>query len=335
MLTLSQIRALRRTVDDAWRSPVADAVAAAWGAPPGSALLWRSSASHVVVAPGGIRGTDRPVYLRFVPESADGARGFARGTLLHARLSADHADVAALVPSSSGRLLERVATPLGDVLAAAVRRVDGDETDVDDLTPDLAAAWGRGLARFHTAAARYADVVDTAPAPPLAALLDDPDDAVAAAAATLTRTLRHQPPGPLVVGHGDHELDNLRWRGWRPVCFDLDEAARRPAAADVAAAVRDLLGADPTAPAHPDLLDAFLDGFARASGTVVTPHALLPHVAAIAVSHVVDVRRVLDLPPDDLADPADGPWLPDLADRLRAHAATQRAILLAATRAVA
>lgn len=373
MLTLSRIRALRRTVDDAWRSPVADAVAAAWGAPAGSALFWRSSASHVVVVPAGLRGSDRPVYLRFVPDDAEAARGFARGTLLHARLSADAADVATLVPSTSGRLLERVATPLGNVLAAAVRRVDGDETDVDDLTPDLAAAWGRGVARFHLAAARHADVVDPAAPPPLALLADGPDLEIAAAAAALARVLRDHRTEPAVVGHGDLELDNLRWRGWRPVCFDLDEAALRPAAADVASAVRDLLGPDPTDPAHPDLLDAFLDGYARTSGTVVTRHALLPHTAALAATHLVDVAHALDLaptppaPPGTLAplatlvppvatapsgttDPADESdptvaavptdatdpehWLTDLADRLRAHAATQRAILLTTTRAL-
>ena len=66
MLPLSRIRALHRTVDDAWRSPVVDAVAEAWDVPAGEALVWRSSASHVAVVPSGARGADRPVYLRFV-----------------------------------------------------------------------------------------------------------------------------------------------------------------------------------------------------------------------------------------------------------------------------
>lgn len=46
MLLLSEIARLSDTVDADWRSPVADAVAAAWGFPPGAARYWRSSASH-------------------------------------------------------------------------------------------------------------------------------------------------------------------------------------------------------------------------------------------------------------------------------------------------
>ncbi|NNH07419.1 phosphotransferase enzyme family protein [Cellulomonas fimi] len=327
MLTLSQIRDVHDAVDDQWRSPVADAVAAAWGVGTGQALYWRSSASHVVVVPAGAdpRGV---LYVRWVPERAAGARGFARGTLLHARLSADAADVAPLVPSTSGRLLERLTTPLGPVLAAVVRRVDGDETDVDDLTVDLAAAWGRGLGRFHLAAARYEDVVEPAPVSPLAALARSPDTDVADAARVLADALGRGGPARTVVGHGDYELDNLRWRGWRPVCFDLDEAALRPAAADVASAVRDLLGPDPAHPAHPRLLDGFLDGYSRTSGTTVTHDALLPHVGALAAAHLADLDRILDTAED-------AAWLTDLGDRLRAHAAGQREVLVASAAALA
>ena len=97
---------------------------------------------------------------------------------------------------------------------------------------------------------------------------------------------------------------------------------------------RDLLGSDPTAPARPALLDAFLDGFARGSGTTLTPDALLPHTAAVAATLLVDIRRALDVPPDELADPREADWLPDLDARLRAHAATQRTTLLTATAAL-
>ncbi|GEM_PF-3319180 len=357
MLTLPEIRDVRGAVDDAWRSPTADAVAAAWGLPPGSALFWRSSAAHVAVVPEGVdrRGV---LYVRWVPEHAAGARRFAHGTLLHARLSADHADVAALVPSRSGRLLERLDTPVGPALAAVVRRVDGDDLDVDDLNDEVASTWGRALARFHADAARHTDVAQPAAAPPFTVLTASADAEVAAAARALAAS---QPGGSdghdgfdgydgfratagrtgrTVVGHGDLELDNLRWRGLRPTCFDLDEAGLRPAAADVASAVRDLLGPDPARPAHPALLDAFLDGYGRASGDVVTPHALLPHVAAIAAEQLVDLERVLARGPDPAGsggapDAPDEAWLVDLAAHLREHATGQRAVLLSAASALA
>ncbi|HEX4702454.1 MAG TPA: hypothetical protein VH352_10040 [Pseudonocardiaceae bacterium] len=55
---------LVRTLDDARRSPVADAVAAAWGYPAGTARHVRSSAGHVftVRTPGG--QPDDPLWLR-------------------------------------------------------------------------------------------------------------------------------------------------------------------------------------------------------------------------------------------------------------------------------
>ena len=107
--------------------------------------------------------------------------------------------------------------------------------------------------------------------------------------------------------------------------------------------MRDLLGPDPARPAHPALLDAFLDGYGRSSGDAVTPHALLPHVAAIAAEQLVDLERVLAGEPGDRgrlrtggADAApDEPWLVDLAARLREHRAGQRAVLLSAASALA
>jgi hypothetical protein len=59
VLPLSEIVTLAATLDDAGRSPRADAVAAAWGLPAGAARFWRSSATHVFAVPG--------AYLRFVP----------------------------------------------------------------------------------------------------------------------------------------------------------------------------------------------------------------------------------------------------------------------------
>ena len=66
MLPLSEIARVGSTVDASWRSPVADAVAAAWGIAPGGARWLRSSATHVFVVPpdADARGV---LFVRFVP----------------------------------------------------------------------------------------------------------------------------------------------------------------------------------------------------------------------------------------------------------------------------
>ncbi|MGA4837927.1 hypothetical protein [Streptomyces sp. G45] len=51
MVHLGEISTLARLVNKGWQSPVADAVAARWDRPAGTARWWRSSASHVFVLP--------------------------------------------------------------------------------------------------------------------------------------------------------------------------------------------------------------------------------------------------------------------------------------------
>ncbi len=327
MLPLSQIQALRATVTDDWCSAAADAVAERWAVPPGAARWWRSSASHVFVVPDGGTG-EGARYLRFVPAHLPAAARLVAGAQVHTRLHDDGAPVARLVRSASGEVVERVRTGVGDVVAYAVRQAQGVEREVDDLDADAARTWGAALGELH----RHGG--DPGPGDPVAELVeafaphvrtDDPE--LASAARTLSAAGAELPPGPRVVGHGDLELDNLRWDGDRITCFDLDEAAAVPAAADVASAVRDLVGTDPAAPEHPRLLDAFLDGYRRSTGTDVDRRSLQVHGAALAAGRLSAAPDVLDV--------AGGPaWLADLRTHLEDHYARQRALVVATARAI-
>ncbi|KZE88674.1 phosphotransferase enzyme family protein [Microbacterium sp. TNHR37B] len=296
MLPLAEIAALKATVAEDWTSVVADAVAAPWGLDPGAARWWRSSASHVFVVPRG-RDERAPFYLRFAPARSGAGERLARGAALHARL-ADAGIVAVPVVSAAGRMVETVTSPLGEMVVMAVTAVEGEELDVDDLGPARARAWGRALADFHAAsgpAPTPGDPVD--PFADAASLVPADDRDLADA----LRALRVAPPssGGWVHGHGDFELDNLRWRGESEegpavVAFDLDEAGVMPLAADIAAATRDLFADGTHDPRHPGMLAAFLDGYAERDGArVAMPELVRARTAGAAQSWaelIVDLR---------------------------------------------
>jgi Ser/Thr protein kinase RdoA (MazF antagonist) len=227
MLRLSEIRRMKESVDAEFRSPVADAVAAAWGIPPGAARWWRSSATHVFVVPGAARR-----FLRFVPADSDAAARLRRGAELAASFpEVDGLFICRPVADASGAGIATRATELGAMTAVLVEDAPGDPLDATTLTHEQAHRWGRALARFH----RHA-----------------PPDRAA-----------HRARDRGVTIHGDFELDNLRFTDDAVAVFDFDESRPGSAAADIALATRALRG-DEDAPAYPRLFAAFLEGYRSA-----------------------------------------------------------------------
>lgn len=193
---------MKESVDAEFRSPVADAVAAAWGIPPGAARWWRSSATHVFVVPGSARR-----HLRFVPAESDAAVRLRRG----AELAAEFPDVDGLVvcrplPDAAGSIVTTRATALGNMTGVLVEDAPGDALDAPALTHEQAHRWGEALARFHLNAPRGRD------------------------------------GDRRVTMHGDFELDNLRFTDEAVAVFDFDETGPGSAAADIALATRALRG---------------------------------------------------------------------------------------------
>lgn len=327
MLPLSQIAEVRTTVDGEWRSPVADAVGAHWDIPGGVLRYWRSSAAHVFVVPPG--GDARGVlYARFAPAGSTAGARLHRGAGLHARLSDAGVPVAPLVWSRGDEALELVSTPLGEMVACVVRRAEGEELEVEELDAGVAATWGAALAGFHQAAGRVESADGHEPSDVFARLISYPDQDISDAAHVLNALLDSWAPGPLVMGHGDFELDNLRWSQGQATCFDLDECGVMPVAADVASAVRDLLGKNPGTPEHPELLEAFLAGYGQGTGLAVSLGELQLHRAALAAQQVLEARTVLAADAAVLESEDNG-WLRELNRSLASHYAEQRDIVLA------
>ena len=282
MLPLAEIARVDATVDESWRSPVADAVADRWGVAPGVARWKRSSATHVFVVPPDTdpRGV---LYLRFVPASLRTARDLATpARLLSAWADAPGGTVRPVL-SAAGRLVETVPTALGVMHATAVPAAPGEELDADELTPPLARAWGAALARLHRDAPAL--TADEQQPLDLAALerscADDPATLDAARAVLVAAEQADLPRGTL---HGDFELDNMRWTDGNPLAFDADEARTGPFIEDVAAAVRDLVGDTPGQVEHASMLAAFLSGYREVRPLGLDEESALElHGAVVAV----------------------------------------------------
>lgn len=315
-------------MDEAWRSPVADAVAARWGCAEGTARWWRSSASHVFVLP----ETPEPGsarYLRFVPEGADTFARFGAVAGLMDRLHGRGLALTSPVRSAAGLLVETVDTPLGTVRAMCLEAAPGEEIELPELSREQARAWGALLARTHELAAGLGDGLPHAlDGIGRAALLHADDRELATAVDRLTARLARLPRDPARYGvvHGDFELDNLAFEDGSPTAFDFDEAALSWYAADVAHAVRDLTDHGVPTDTHRPLLDAFLAGYREVRPLPDADPGLLSLLAgANAARSLValdPVLRTLDEGrPDDL-------------DQLRAgltrHRDEQRRIVLAA-----
>ncbi|WP_432488614.1 phosphotransferase enzyme family protein [Kineococcus sp. SYSU DK018] len=327
MLPLHEIDRLAVTVDEEWRSPAADAVAAAWGGEPGAARWWRSSASHVFVLPD--PGGSGRSYLRFTPVAHASRQRVGAVADLVGRLHRDGVRVAAPVPSTTGTLVETVPTPLGRMHATCVRAAPGEQLDVGELTPAQARAWGASLASLHAAAAEL-DSTLAARLPTAGSVLEEAraalaDDAPAAGAVRLVQeALERLPAGPAAVGivHGDYELDNLCWEGCAATSYDFDEACVSWYAADLAHAASDLTSRGAPLPEHRERYDALLTGYLDVRPYAVEHLAHLPlHSRASAAVSLARLRGVLadDVPLQHEPLVRLRPELQRLADEHRAH----------------
>ncbi len=325
MLRLSEIAAVKATVDDDWTSAVADAVGERWGLDAGALRWWRSSGSHVFVTPEGLDGRG-VLYARFAPWGTPSGRRLSAGAARHAELAGRSAAVARTVLSDQGKNVEKVTTPVGDVVASMVLRVDGEEVGVDSVTAEQAFAWGDALAAFHGISGPI-PAAGAEGGSPFEGLAGHPDEEVALAARTLDDAHRQLPPTPWVVGHGDFELDNLRWQPDGVVCFDLDDSGPMPPAVDIAAATGDLLGPSGDLE-HPRLLEQFLDGYASRSGDRFAQEDLILPRAVLAARDLAAARGILDLTEHDAAG------LGELATSLGAWAAQSRATIITAAQTI-
>jgi Ser/Thr protein kinase RdoA (MazF antagonist) len=283
VLPIGELVAVSRSVVDDGSSPLALRVAQPWGA--GTARFLRSSANHVFVCDVGV--------LRFRPDDFESVHRVAE---FASRLAEAGISLAAPARTMQGELAVSV-DGHGATMWAAVA---GRQLDEGSLTPELARAWGTGLARFHDRATEVsADVPSWL-------------EVVAGAAEALrhepiVEDLQKLPASEELVGvvHGDPELDNVIWNETgEPVFVDLDDVSRSWFAADVAFALRDFV--------HSPFVEHFAAGYREARPLSDDELAWLPLFRRAHA--LVTLARLQPV----LAEPVADDW-PDWAKALHAR----------------
>lgn len=327
MLPVSQIWQISSSVDAEWRSPIADAVAAAWGFPAGAARWLRSSATHVFIVPG--REGDTPSYLRFAPSSSVTGEKLSSSAPLMAEWADRGLGVVSPLPSVNGRLTEAVKTALGDVTAMLVPAAPGAEVSVDALTVDQAMAWGQALGNVHREGSAGISRPFRLPAGQdvhAGADMAGFDEPLTRAIRAVEEKLAVLDSGRHSQGicHGDFELDNIRFGPAGMTFFDADEAHHGWFAADVALAVRDLTGVTLGSAERPELLDAFLAGYRSRRPFSEEEEQCLPlHSLAASARLLRQLEGVMDAGSGDRPD-----WVRELDASLREHQGWHRERLL-------
>lgn len=266
MMRLRLMQEVMVTVDAQWECPLADALLQAWDHDGGHAKFWRASTNFVFF----FKRAGQDCVLRFNHASErtlaaiQGELDFVIG------LAAQGIPVAKPIRSRSGHYVERVETELGTFYATAFEALQGDQWEVEDLTPQQFVAWGQALGALHNASAK----LSVAGRPTWQDHLAMVAEIVPAAetAALQTRTMLQEQLSQLPVNtenfgliHYDFELDNLIWDGESAGIIDFDDSAHHWYAADIALALGDVLGdsASVVDLQNPSFLH-FIDGYRSA-----------------------------------------------------------------------
>ena len=245
MMKISLMNSVVATLGADYRSPIGEAIGAAWFLDPGSLEYWRASANFVFRA---TRNGER-CFLRFnhVEERPLDVLN-AEIAMLNSLASAG-VPVAAPLLSESGNYIETCDTELGVFHAVLFKGLTGKHIDLDEMSPELIAAWGASLGILHNAMSELSgDMVSGRPS--WVTLLEftenhiSPDERALHAELELVRlALSELPQTPHNYGliHFDFESDNLVWDDDDGVAaLDFDDSAYLWFAADIAYALRDI-----------------------------------------------------------------------------------------------
>ncbi|MHB8108130.1 MAG: phosphotransferase enzyme family protein [Candidatus Cryosericum sp.] len=149
------------------------------------------------------------------------------------------------VAAYDGAVVRTVKNASGPFQACVLEYMNGDELELDDLSPAMMEAWGVSLGMLHAVSAGW----PTAGRPMWKTTLADvraslkPDDVIALRALTRIEvsleTLLVETTNYGLI-HGDFELDNLQWNNGVPSIIDFDDCAGSWYVMDIACALRDL-----------------------------------------------------------------------------------------------
>jgi len=229
------------TVDEKWKSPIVDKIAARWFNGGIDARVLRASANFVVV----IKAEDRKYFLRF-NHSSERTTEFIKAEIKYLQyLRGKGVNVNKPLLSLAGRYVESVSTKLGILHVVLFEAVPGSHIKIDDLDLKGFEDWGKALGELHNASAGYKaggipswrdQVAYTRKT------LPESDTVVLKELSVVEEALEGLQADESNYGliHYDFELDNIRWQDGVPGFMDFDDCVYHWYAADIIIAISEL-----------------------------------------------------------------------------------------------
>jgi Ser/Thr protein kinase RdoA (MazF antagonist) len=243
MMKLRLMKKVVETIDDNYRSPLADLLVSRWKHAPGTAKFIRASANTVFV----FKDNNKPYFLRCA-HTTERTREYIQGELAFIKhLAAEGMRVANPVPSLNGNDVESVETMHGVFHAVVFEALEGQHQELDELSHEKLMLWGKTLGHLHCASQSYAPENRPSWRDHLSMIADNvlPEEETARQelewiSAQVQKLSFDETNFGLI--HFDGELDNIVWNGNgnHLGLIDFDDSACYWFVADIAFALRDL-----------------------------------------------------------------------------------------------
>ncbi|HEK9098835.1 phosphotransferase [Bacillus pfraonensis] len=244
MMKLSSMLKIVETVDDKWRSSLAEQILESWEYDKKSLYYFRSSANFIFV----FKKDGEWHFLRFIEKQERNIDALKDEIDILFYLSRHSIRVAEPVQSKNKRYIEAVETELGIFYAVVFKGLDGKQYEVEQLREEQFLLWGRTLGKlhqvlkkmpkdFHQNRATWKDhlnfVTKTLPESEWAAYKEL--EKISTWASNLSITSDN-----FGIVHYDFELDNLCINKDEVGIIDFDDCANYWYVADIAYALRDI-----------------------------------------------------------------------------------------------
>ena len=316
MMKLTLMKRFFDTVDEEWRSPILDEIAAMWLGGEKTVRILRASANFVAI----VNHAEQKYFLRF-NHSSERTTEFIEAELNYIRHLASQGICANRpVRSLSGRYVESVSTEMGVFHAVLFEAAEGVHRELADLDLEGFERWGRALGEVHEASVGYSDSAITAwtdEAATVRRILPETEEVILRELEAVEKKLKVLQVNDRNYGiiHYDFELDNLLWEDEVVRIIDFDDCVRYWFVMDFACALQDLFdehsgGFDVTE----ERFTAFLRGYRSVRMMPDEEIALIP--LFVRLDHIYVYARLYR---STLEGPMPGEpqWTTDLRDKLR------------------